>query len=61
MHITWFESGVHRGFKSDTGRPRWHPVAERVGFGRRFGVKLAVPWAVERGLPIISDGSKLFK
>jgi hypothetical protein len=32
MHITWFESGVHLGFKSDTGRPRWHRVA---GFSLR--------------------------
>ena len=33
----------------------------RVGFGRRFGVKLAVLWAVESGLPLISNGSKHFK
>jgi hypothetical protein len=32
-----------------------------VGFGRHFGVKLAVLWAVESSLPLISDGSKRFK
>ena len=34
---------------------------ERVGFARRFGVKLGVLWAVESGLPLIQDGSKHFK
>jgi len=38
-----------------------HPVAERVGFGGRFGVKLGVLWAEESSLPPISDGSKSFK
>jgi hypothetical protein len=33
----------------------------RVGFDRRFGVKLAVLWAEELGLPPISYGSKRFK
>jgi hypothetical protein len=32
-----------------------------VGFGPRFSVKLAVLWAVESSLPLISDGSKHFK
>jgi hypothetical protein len=35
--------------------------ALRVGFDGCFGVKLAVPWAEESGLPLISDASKLFK
>ena len=31
----------------------------RVGFGRRFGVKLGVPWAVEAGLmPRYGDGKR---
>ena len=35
--------------------------ARRVGFGGRFGVKLAVLWAGESGLPLTFDGSKHFK
>ena len=38
-----------------------NPAPWRVGFGRHFGVKLAVLWAVESGLPLISDGSKQLK
>ena len=48
----------NRGFsapRQGTLRFQW------VGFGRRFGVKLGVLWAVESSLPLISDGSKHFK
>jgi hypothetical protein len=34
--------------------------ALRVGFGRRFGVKLSGLWAVEGGLPKPNYGSKRF-
>ena len=36
-------------------------LSARVGFGPRFGVKLAVQWAVEFGFPPISCGRKHFK
>ena len=41
-------------------QPGTGPV-RRVGFGDRFGVKLAVLWAEERGLPTGLDDSKHFK
>jgi hypothetical protein len=34
--------------------------AWRVGFGGRFGVKLAILWAEESGFPLICDGRKHF-
>jgi hypothetical protein len=39
----------------------WNPDSPRVGFDRRFGVKLGVLWALESGLPLMQDGSKHFK
>jgi hypothetical protein len=42
-------------------RSSGNPPVSRVGFDCRFGVKLAVLWAVESSLPLISDGSKHFK
>jgi len=36
-------------------------LAARVGFGHRFGVKLAVLWAEEHALPPVWAGSKCLK
>ncbi len=41
--------------------PRELESARRVGFNPRFGVKLAVLWVVESGLPPVSEGGKHFK
>ena len=35
--------------------------ARRVGFSDRFGVKLAVLWAEESGLPLLFHSAKYFK